>query len=286
MPVDAPITSRRHPLVARLRAAARREGDEVLLDGPHLLAEALRSPAAGGGRCTLHAVVATHGAVARAEIAALCDDAAARGLPVHLVPQALATAISPASTPTGVVALASVRMARLDETIRPAPALVVVLAGIQDPGNVGGIVRTAEAAGATGIVLLPGTADPLGWKAVRASMGSALRLPLHRAATAGEVIEALARHGVALVAADAAPRAPSRAVDWTAPLALAIGAEGAGVPQDVLDAAEARVRIDLAPAVESLNAATAAAVLLFEARRVRGGRESVIDGDGAPARPS
>ncbi len=288
MSTAAAITSRRHPLVARLRAAARRETDDVLLDGPHLLAEALRSPAsAHGGRCRLEFVVATHGAVERAETATLCDEAAARGLPVHLVPEQLATAVSPARTPTGVVALAAVRTATLDETLEQAPALVVVLAGIQDPGNVGGIVRTAEAAGATGVVLLPGTADPLGWKAVRASMGSALRLPLHRAASDAAVLDALARRQVRLVAADArAHDASGWTVDWNAPLALAIGAEGSGVPPAVREAADAHVRIDLAADVDSLNAAAAAAILLFEARRVRSGRGSVIARDGSPGRPA
>lgn len=272
MPPDAPITSRRHPLVVRLRAAARREGDDVLLDGPHLLAEALRSPGPdAGGRCTLHLVVATHRAVERPEIAALCDDAVARGLPVHLVPQSLATAISPATSPTGVVALAAVAPASMDETLEPPPSLVVLLAGIQDPGNVGGIVRTAEAAGATGVILLPGTADPLGWKALRASMGSALRLPLHRATSEQETIDALRRRQVKIVAADSRPHVAEPAADFTSPLALVVGAEGAGLPDTLLAAADARVRIDLAPPVDSLNAAMAAAIILFEVRRIRRG---------------
>lgn len=272
MPLDVRITSRRHPLIGRLRAAARHEGGDVLLDGPHLLAEAVRSQAhTGAGRCALLAVVVTHTALARPEIERLCDAAAATGVPVHIVPDALADAISPARTPTGVVALADVGLADLDDLTAEGTPLVVVLAGVQDPGNVGTIVRTAEAAGASGVVLLEGTADPFGWKALRGSMGSALRVPIHRAGKTVAVLAALRTRGLQVVAADSTAEGTSDLPDFRRPSALVVGAEGQGLPDAVSAGADAVVRIPLTAPVESLNVAIATALLLFEVRRRRGG---------------
>ena len=273
MTFDAKITSRRHPLVQRLRAAARRDGDEVLLDGPHLLAEALRSQAAtGAGRSTLLAVVVTHRVIDTPELEALCDEAARQGVPVQIVPDALADAISPAVSPTGVVSLAEVSLASLDATLAHDRPLLVVLAGVQDPGNVGTIVRTAEAAGASGVLLLEGTADPLGWKAVRGSMGSALRVPLHRSSNGAATLDELRARGVKVVAADSRmSRTGPDVPDLTGPAALLVGAEGRGLPDALLAAADVVVRVPVAPPVESLNVAVATALLLFEVRRRRGG---------------
>lgn len=248
----------------------------MLLDGAHLLAEALRSDAhSGAGRSALLTVVVTHSALARPEIERLCDAAAATGVPVHIVPDALADAISPARTPTGVVALADVRLADLDEVTAGGLPLVVVLAGVQDPGNVGTIVRTAEAAGASGVVLLEGTADPFGWKALRGSMGSALRVPVHRAGETTGVLAALRERGLQLVAADSTADSTADGAgplpDLLRPSALVVGAEGQGLPHAVSAEADAVVRIPLSAPVESLNVAVATALLLFEVRRRRGG---------------
>lgn len=244
----------------------------MLLDGSHLLAEALRSDAHGGaGRSALLTVVVTHTALAKPEIERLCDAAAADGVPVQIVPDALADAISPARTPTGVVALADVRLVDLDEVTAGSLPLVVVLAGVQDPGNVGTIVRTAEAAGASGVVLLEGTADPFGWKALRGSMGSALRVPVHRAADTTGVLAALRARGLQLVAADSTADGARALPDLLRPSALVVGAEGQGLPDAVSVEADAVVRIPLSAPVESLNVAVATALLLFEVRRRRGG---------------
>lgn len=276
MALDGRITSRRHPLIGRLRAAARHEGSEALLDGAHLLAEALRSARADdAGHSTLRVVVVTHTAMDRPEVEALCDQAVLRGSAVHLVSDALADAISPARTPTGVVALAEVQLQPLDALLTPrgptgAASLLLVLAGVQDPGNVGTIVRSAEAAGATGVVLLGNTADPLGWKALRGSMGSALRMPLHRTSETGAALAAMRAAGLRLVAAQSAT-STTPTPDLTAPLALVVGAEGRGLPDEIVSVADASVHIPIAPAVESLNVAVATALLLFEVRRCRGG---------------
>ncbi len=165
--------------------------------------------------------------------------------------------------------------------------LIVVLVGVQDPGNVGTILRAAEAFGATGAATCSsgavGTADPLGPKALRASAGSALRLPILRGISAAALLAKLRVSGVKIYAA-VADTSPSRGsglrslrpweADWKSPSALLIGNEGAGLPEGIVRSADARVAIPQAtpatPAgIESLNAAMAATVLLYEAMRQR-----------------
>jgi TrmH family RNA methyltransferase len=141
--------------------------------------------------------------------------------------------------------------------------------GVQDPGNVGALLRTAEAAGASGAYVTAGSADAFSWKALRGSMGSAFRLPHVRVRAAAPVIERLRAAGVRLVGTGKdAPVAHDRA-DWSGAVALFLGSEGSGLPAEVQDALDARVAIPMASGVDSLNVAVAAGVLLFEAARQR-----------------
>jgi TrmH family RNA methyltransferase len=149
----------------------------------------------------------------------------------------------------------------------PAP-LVIVAVDVQDPGNVGAMLRVAEAAGATGAIVAGASADPFGWKAVRGSMGSALRLPLivEKAPWSAASI----RHRNCRVVATV-PRGgrPLFEADLRGPLAILIGGEGRGLAPALVDEAGERVTIPMEPPVESLNAAVTAALLLYEARRQR-----------------
>lgn len=156
-------------------------------------------------------------------------------------------------------------------------ALMVVLAGVQDPGNVGTILRTAAAFGATGVVTTAtgrsGTASPYAPKALRASAGAALHLPIVSGMGLGILLTQLKMNGVRTLAscaheADEAALTPWE-VDWKQPIALLVGNEGAGLPEEVVNAADARIRIPMATQVESLNAGAAAAVVLYEAYRQR-----------------
>jgi TrmH family RNA methyltransferase len=174
------------------------------------------------------------------------------------------------------------------ENLLREPALVVVLVGLQDPGNVGTILRAAEAFGATGAATCSagplGTADPLGPKALRASAGSALRLPVLDVLPVADLLAKLRASRVKIYAAtkelpQETPRPNPRILrpweaDWKLPAAILIGNEGAGLPEEIVRAADARVSIPQAAAttrvgVESLNAAMAATVLLYEAMRQR-----------------
>jgi len=201
--------------------------------------------------------------------------------------------ISDTQAPQGIAALVRPRKTVLENLIGPS-ALVIVLAGVQDPGNVGTILRAAEAFGATGAATCSansvGTADPLGPKALRASAGSVLRLPVLHGEPTAALLPRLHAAGLKIYAAIAAtgenteksshPASPLLRpweADWKSPSALLIGNEGAGLPDEIVRAADARVTIPQAAAttpigVESLNAAMAATVLLYEAMRQRNAR--------------
>jgi RNA methyltransferase, TrmH family len=271
------ITTRRHPVLARLRAAATGSGDDVLLDGPHLVDEALRS-----GTRLACLVVATD-ALRRHEIARLCERARDAGVTVHEATGAAATAISPARTPSGLVALATLTLQPLQALLdAPPPVLLVALVGVQDPGNVGSIIRTAEAAGASGVLTAGGTAHPFSWKAARGSMGSVLRLPIHRATDAVAAVRACREAGVQVLVASSHP-AGSAVIRATAPAVLVLGGEGHGVPPEVADLADATLSIALQRGVESLNVSVAAGVLLFELRRARLGTDVLAPDASSPA---
>lgn len=180
--------------------------------------------------------------------------------------------LSALDTPQGVaVLLRRPACAETDLLRGPGKPLVVVAAGVRDPGNLGSLLRAAEAAGATGCVTLRGGADPFRDKAVRGSMGSIFRLPVLHGLDAADVIAFARRHQLRVVVADGGGERLHTAVDLCQPLLLVVGAEAAGVPAELLQAADARVRIPLRAPVESLNVAVAAGVLLFEAMRQRGG---------------
>jgi TrmH family RNA methyltransferase len=200
-------------------------------------------------------------------------DAAPTGLVRSVAPGVLGRVLDTA-TPPPVAALVDLPVLSLDAVLAPrgAPAFVMVLAGVADPGNVGTIVRSAAAAGAS-VVALDGTADPFNPKSVRASAGAVLRTPL--AETTPEVLlPALAAAGVPLWVADAAGGEAPERVPATGPVAVVVGNEAHGVPPAIADAATGRLHLPMVGDTESLNAAMAASILLFEVARQRRGRRT------------
>jgi len=258
------ITSRQNPLVARFRDAARGDAGEVmLLDGPHLVADALAAQL----RIDLAAVTpASREEVAIQPLIAALADA---GVSVATVAQPVMDAVSPVRSSSGIVALAARPSFQLDRLYSGAAPLVVIAVDVQDPGNIGAIVRTAEAAGATGVVSAGASANPFGWKALRGSMGSALRLPTFAAADAATALADARRRGCRIVAT--APRGGTSifALSLKGPVAVLIGGEGPGLPAALTDAADERVTIPMQAPVESLNAAVTAALIVYEAKRQR-----------------
>jgi TrmH family RNA methyltransferase len=262
---DSTITSRRHALVSRCRDAADGRADEVLLDGPHLVADALNAG------LSLSVVLVAEGADDRSEIADLMRRAEADRRPVQRVTPAVLDAASPTRTPVGILALAPLALHDVERLLEPAPALVTVAVGVQDPGNLGTLVRSSEAAGATGLIAAGGSAHPFGWKALRGSMGSALRLPLARVVDTEAALDILRARGVTLVALSADADLTPDAVDLTAAIGLLAGAEGPGLPASIQDRADLRIRIPMHAPVESLNVGVATSLVLFEAMRQRSG---------------
>lgn len=152
------------------------------------------------------------------------------------------------------------------------PALLVIAVDVQDPGNLGAIVRTCEAAGATGVVVAGASADPFSWKALRGSMGSAFRLPIVPRMAGIDAVAACARQGFQVVASGARSGRSLFEIDWTRPSALIVGNEGSGLPSELTASAGVLMTIPMNTPVESLNVSVAAALVLYEALRQRSGR--------------
>ncbi|MCU1385611.1 MAG: putative TrmH family tRNA/rRNA methyltransferase [Acidobacteria bacterium] len=257
------ITSRQNPLVARFRTAARGDvGGVILLDGAHLVADAIAA------KVTFQLAAVTPASAEETVIRDLVDTLERSGVEVITVSSSVMGAVSPVKTPTGIVALAE-RPGVEDDQLYAGQALVVAAVDVQDPGNLGAIIRVAEAAGATGFVAAGGSANPFGWKALRGSMGSALRLPIASEITPDEAVADAKRHRCRVIAA--VPR-DGRSVydaDLSGSITLLIGGEGQGLSRELTDGADERVTIPMQAPVESLNAAVTAALIVYEARRQR-----------------
>ena len=257
VPSATRITSRQHAVVQRCRRIARRaEPDVVLLDGEHLVSEAL------------DAAVRLELLLTDGRTSALAARAQASGAVVYECSGSVLEAASPVQTPSGVVALAKWRPGSVDDALKGAEALVLGLCGVQDPGNVGSAIRSADALGATGVLVLDGTAHPGGWKALRGSMGSAFRVPIG-AGTLDEATRAARKRGLQLAATVAAHGTPAHEADLRSPTIVLLGNEGAGLSDAAVAHAAARVMIPMRGRVNSLNVAATAALLLYEARRQR-----------------
>jgi len=279
------ITSRDNKWLKLFRSSLRGtgpgSGEPIGVEGPKLIEDAVRS-----GLEAEALLVSDTGERALERILSAATQSET-GIPrsrIFRTTDKLFSGVAGTETPQGVAALFRPREWNLEDVLRGAPApdgsrstepgLVVVLAGVQDPGNVGTIARSAEAFGATGAIAARGAADPWSPKALRASAGSALRLPLLRGLAIPVVLAQLKMAGVQIVAAgtpsheEAGQLAEIRA-DFREQSAIFIGSEGAGLPPEVLHAADATIAIPISPAVESLNAAVAASVILFEAARQR-----------------
>lgn len=263
------VTSRRNALVARFRTVAgtdRRSRTHLLLDGRRLIAEARRADA------DVEAVVVSAAALRRDDpaLAALAADCTRAGVRVVAGSERVMAAVSPLRSPSTAVALARHRPPEVDDVLAGAAGgCLLALIGVQDPGNVGAIVRSADAAGAGGVIAGAGAADPFAWKALRGAMGSTFRLPVSDARGQHDLVERARRTGFRVLATVPRGGRSMYDLDLTLPLLVLIGGEGAGVESPVLESADAVVSIPMAAGVESLNAAVAAALIAYEARRQR-----------------
>jgi TrmH family RNA methyltransferase len=260
------MLGRRNAVLRRLRELRRRpalrDAEQVLVaEGPRLVREALRAGVA------IEVAVGTPRLASTPAGRALREDLERAGVAFHEASDEALDAAQDARSPQPVVCI--VRRPSVDlASWLDASELVVVGHGIQEPGNVGSILRTADAAGFDGLLLTGPSADAYHPRAVRASAGAVFRRTAVRATLDVAVTELCGRR-FRLVGADPRGDVPLSAADWHGRLAVVLGAEGAGLPSALDPALAARVRIPMRAGVESLSIGAAAAVLLFEAARAR-----------------
>jgi TrmH family RNA methyltransferase len=267
------IEGRHNPLVKQLRQAFSRaeltESGDCAIEGLRILEEAIRS----GLRFS--AVFFRESAPDRAE--RLLPQIGAQ-VETLLLPDKLFDSLVPSESPQGVAALVRLKEFSLDDLVeseRLQVGPIVVLAGLQDPGNLGTILRSSEAFGSAGVVLGEGTVSPFNSKVVRASAGSVFRLPVvhtHGKSMAGklvEVSEKLRAQGVRLIATSSHKGTPLDQSDLKGKTAIFFGNEGAGLPRDVMAKMDEFISIPHTEQVESLNAGVAASIVLYEAARQR-----------------
>jgi TrmH family RNA methyltransferase len=238
-----------------LSARERRKSGRTLLDGVHLIAahaERFGAP---------EALVIAASAQGRPEVQALLENMAER-VSLVILGDALFQELAPVDTPTGIVALVAVPAMPFP----PAPQCIVLIEAVQDPGNLGSILRSAAAAGVEAAYLSPGCADAWSPKVLRGGMGAHFVLPVREGM---DLVAAAQAFPGEVVVASLQGDASLFDLDLSGAVAFVVGNEGAGVSQELHRAATRRVRIPMPGAVESLNAAAAAAVCFFERVRQR-----------------
>jgi RNA methyltransferase, TrmH family len=261
-----------------LRGALPTDRGSVGVEGPRLVEEALRSA------CRIEAVLFSESGLRHRSRLAPYLDPTKIAFPVFRTSDYLFEGIADTETPQGVAALVLPRKVAFDDIIQPpapgAAPLIAILVGVQDPGNVGTILRTAAAFGATAAVTAAsgqsGTASPFSPKALRASAGAALHLPILVGMALPILLAQLRVARIRTLAStlhepheSQQPLFAPWEVDWRDPVALLVGNEGSGLPEEVERSADALLRIPMSSGVESLNAAAAAAILFYEAARQR-----------------
>ena len=261
------ISSRQNPIVGACRelaAAPDAAGARLLLDGAHLV----RDARSAGLHFDIVAVAASRlvGDTEEGDLARHCE---IDGAPVYEVNDKTFAAMSPVRAPSGIIAITRRTPTDVETIYRHPTGFVLVIVDVQDPGNLGALIRAAEAGGVTGVLVCGASAHPYSWKALRGSMGSALRLPMASVPDTGACLQRLRHSSFRTLAAVPHNGRDPDAVDWTGRRALVIGAEGTGLQNDVRTACDEGVTVPMSPPVESLNVAVAAAILIYAARRQR-----------------
>ncbi|MDX2357226.1 RNA methyltransferase [Dietzia sp. PP-33] len=246
------------------RAAARRKSRRFLAEGANSVEAALT------GRAAIE-VFCSEDAIDRFPV--LLATASAAGVTVSVVTARAIRDLSDTVSPTGIVALCRSVVRDPGEPAEPAPRLVAVGQALAEPGNVGTLVRVADALGADAVWLTEGAADPENTKAVRASAGSIFHLPVVRGIAESDLVERAHQQGlqVAVATADGEVDVESAADVLAGPTAWVFGNEAHGVPAALADAADLRVRIPIRGRAESLNIVTAASICLHTSARLQAG---------------
>jgi len=260
--MEMKTTSRDNSLLRHARAV--RDGkvdDSIFVEGLRLCEEAFSSG------LKIEAVIYSEEITRKERAASLIQQLGATGNKLASVSEKLLESISYTRTPQGIVVLAS-RPPHDEATFnqkQPASPFLVILHGINNPVNVGAIMRTAEAAGVTGAVATAHTSDAFSPKALRGAMGSAFRVPIWTGPEYSAVIEWCAVRGIRTICGAARGSKTYTEIDWGGAVAVVIGPESIGLSVEEIALAEESVRIPMQGSVESLNVAVAAGLLLYEA---------------------
>ena len=253
------ITSAKNSVVRAMRELKDRRAREatgrILVEGEVMIREALA--------CGLQ----PFDLLAEDRFEVLAGEMAAAGARAYLVPRSLLESVCETRTPQGVCASFS-----MPEPLQPGaelPDAVVALDGVQDPGNVGTIWRTADAAGFGALLLGEGSADPLSPKVLRAAMGSGFRLPFGRAEPLGEALDALSARGYSIIASALDGDDFYRRPDPGRRIALVVGNEARGIRPEILARADYRLKLPIRGGAESLNAAVAAGIFMYDLMNAR-----------------
>ncbi|HXX80483.1 MAG TPA: RNA methyltransferase [Thermodesulfovibrionales bacterium] len=234
---------------------------DVIIEGPHLIERALAS------HTEIRKVFFTHRWQSKS--AGLFNQLSRTSTELIETSDPVLAHLSDTETPQGIAAIASLKFHELGKLSLPVNPLMVICDGIQDPGNLGTIIRTADAAGANAVIILPETCDPLLPKVVRATAGSVFTIPLVFTES-GVLLRWLREKTVTLFVADVNAPGSIYEADLRKPLAFALGNEARGVNEPLRRAGEVFVKIPLLGRAESLNVASSAAICLYEAVRQRG----------------
>jgi RNA methyltransferase, TrmH family len=260
------ITSRDNSLLRQARSVRDGKIDHLIfIEGLRLSEEALRS------ELSIEAVIFSEEIARKEKAAGVIEELSRTTSRIASVSEKLLESISYTKTPQGIVVLARRPEENVDRltSALTVNSLLVVLHQINNPVNVGAILRTAEAAGATGVIATRKTSDPFSPKSLRGAMGSAFRLPIWNGPDFAEVIDWCKSKAILSVCADASAGVLHTDIDWSQPCALVLGPESTGLTHEEVEAASQTVSIPMHGKVESLNVSVAAGVLLFEAARQR-----------------
>ena len=262
----SPLTGKDNKTVKHLASLGdpkvRRKEKAFLIEGVKMVEEALRD------RLGVQLVVAAP-SLTQHHGRGVIKLAEKSGVDILWISERLMGAVAEGKTPQPVMAVAELREHTEEQLIAGRSGLIVIAHHLQDPGNLGTIIRTAEAAGASGVAVTPHTVDPWNAKAVRGSMGSILRVPVARIQSEREFVRACRSRGFQAAALVLNGRETIFELDLTVPTVVMLGQESAGLTAEELVDFDHRIRIPMADTIDSLNVATSAAVVLYEAVRQR-----------------
>jgi TrmH family RNA methyltransferase len=259
-----PITSKDNSSIKHLRSLAdpkyRKKEKAFLIEGVKMVEEALRDNLGVKMVVASPSLVQHHGK-------GVLKLAESRPVEILWVTERIMDTISESKTPQPVMAVVQTKEHSEEDLLAQGSGLILLAHQLQDPGNLGTIIRTAEAVGASGVAISTNTVDPFNPKAIRASMGSILHLPIVHIVDVSAFIKACKKKGYQTVATVLRGDKTHFDIDLRKPTVLILGQEGAGLPQVIMPDIDLHVRIPMAATIDSLNVATAAAVILYEALR-------------------